>query len=104
MDKNRNKTGGRQKGVTNKFTTERKERVKHWLEIIDEKYLARDIAALTPHQRVQLYTDLLEYITPKQARVTQAADPENPVKPTIIITPIGPYRHPAMSEEEVEMN
>lgn len=67
------KTGGRKKGVQNKITSERKERIEWALDLI-EKNLENDIKKLTPAQRMQMWEALQEYIRPKLARTEMSLD------------------------------
>jgi hypothetical protein len=65
------KTGGRQLGTPNKNVSvkkERKNRAEHILALIETDYLKSDIEQLTPHQRTQLFRDLMEYAQPKLSR------------------------------------
>lgn len=62
------KTGGRSKGTPNKRTAEVLSRVEKILQLIESKYLESDIKALTPSQRMTLYSDMLEYVSPKLSR------------------------------------
>lgn len=62
------KTGGRQKGTPNKATSEQRNRAQQILQLIEEKYFEKDIKKLTAPQRMQLYCDMMEYVTPKLSR------------------------------------
>ncbi len=63
------KTGGRQKGVVNKKTAQEIDRADRVLNLIESKYLEKDITKLTPGQRMSLYADMMEYKAPKLSRV-----------------------------------
>ena len=72
MDKHRNKTGGRQKGTPNKTTASLKE----WIaSVIDGQrdQFVKDLAKLTPFERVKIVAGLLPFITPKQQSVEMDA-------------------------------
>lgn len=72
-------SGGRKKGVSlNKTTIEERDRAGRLLNFLDQ-YVESDIKELTPHQRMQLYTDLMEYKAPKLQRTILSGDPENPL-------------------------
>ena len=60
--------GGRPKGVPNKLTTEKKQRLERILEIIEEN-LEDDIKGLKRKDRVDLWIQLQEYVRPKLQRV-----------------------------------
>ena len=60
--------GGRPKGSLNKLTTEKKQRLEHVLELIED-YLDDDIKGLKRKDRVALWIQLQEYIRPKLQRV-----------------------------------
>lgn len=69
MARNGIKTGGRKKGSINKATAETKQRALFVMEIIEAQYLEKDIKAISPAQRMQLYGGLMEYVLPKLARI-----------------------------------
>jgi len=73
------KTGGRKKGTPNKKTAEQLERAEKILQLLETKYLEKDISKLTPNQRVWLFSSMLEYRSPKLSRVIQAGDPNAPL-------------------------
>ena len=60
--------GGRPKGVPNKITTEKKQRLE-WIVGQLEETLEKDIAALKQKDRVELWMNLQEYIRPKLQRM-----------------------------------
>jgi len=60
--------GGRPKGVLNKLTTEKKQRLE-WIVSQLEETLERDIATLKPKDRVDLWMGLQEYVRPKLQRM-----------------------------------
>lgn len=79
VDKNRQKTGGRTKGVPNKatadvkqaiaaFTSANVDKLDEWLNSIDD-----------PAKRLDLYFKALEYTMPKLARTELSGDKENPI-------------------------
>jgi hypothetical protein len=79
VDKNRQKTGGRAKGVPNKatadvkqaiaaFTSANVDKLDEWLNSIDD-----------PAKRLDLYFKALEYTMPKLARTELSGDKENPI-------------------------
>lgn len=63
------KTGGRQKGSINKKTEEEIDRAGRVLDLIESEYLEDDIAAITSHQRMMLYADMMQYKAPKLRHV-----------------------------------
>jgi hypothetical protein len=69
MARNGVKSGGRKKGSLNKKTQEQKNRAERVLNIIDKKYLAKDITLLTSAQRMQLYASMMEFVSPKLQRI-----------------------------------
>lgn len=79
MARDGTKTGGRTKGSINKKTAEELDRAGRVLELIESKYLKSDIAKLSPHQRMVLYSDMMEYKAPKLQRTTHVGDEENPI-------------------------
>jgi hypothetical protein len=76
------KTGGRQKGVPNKITTEIKEMFKEIVEGNLSK-LESDLHELTPKERIDAIIKLSEFIVPKLQRSSIDFDKEN--KPTEIV-------------------
>lgn len=68
MTKDRKKTGGRTKGVQNKNTPEKKHRAEKILQLIESDYFDKDIKHLSPSQRLNLYSEMLEYVMPKLSR------------------------------------
>jgi len=55
---------GRPKGAINKSTQRVKESIQLVMDAL-ETTLLEDIARVTPQRRLQLYTDLMQYIKPK---------------------------------------
>ena len=68
MARNGIKSGGRTKGTVNKKTADVIDRATRVLELIESQYLEKDIKALTPGQRMILYSDMMEYKVPKLSR------------------------------------
>lgn len=62
------KFGGRSKGVPNKKTAEEIDRAKKIMLIIEDNFLEDDLDAISPRDRMNLYSSLLEYVQPKLAR------------------------------------
>lgn len=62
------KFGGRTRGTPNKKTEAAIGRAERILLIIENKYFHDDIQELTPAQRMVLYSDMLEYVSPKLSR------------------------------------
>jgi hypothetical protein len=62
------KYGGRTKGTLNKKTAEALSRAEKILQLIEKDYFDHDIAELSASQRMTLYSDMLEYVTPKLSR------------------------------------
>jgi hypothetical protein len=60
------KTGGRAKGVVNKVTARQKASLEIVMNALEEGIL-EDILAVNSSRRLQLYTDLMNYIKPKLA-------------------------------------
>lgn len=83
MARNGIKSGGRQKGSLNKNTVEEKDRAARVLDLIEAEFLEDDIRALSPHQRMMLYSDMMEYKSPKLARTTIVGDPNEPLHAVI---------------------
>jgi hypothetical protein len=84
VDKSREKTGGRTKGVPNKatadvkqaiaaFTSANVDKLDEWLNSIDD-----------PAKRLDLYFKALEYTMPKLARSELVGDKENPLTVQLI--------------------
>lgn len=80
MARNGVKTGGRAKGSINKKTAEEIDRAGRVLDLIETKYLEKDIKELTSYQRMLLYSDMMEYKAPKLSRVTHAGDKDSPME------------------------
>jgi hypothetical protein len=79
MARDGTKTGGRQAGSLNKKTIEEIDRAARVLNLIESKYLEKDIAQLSPNQRMLLYADMMEYKAPKLSRTTIEGNADNPV-------------------------
>lgn len=62
------KYGGRTKGTANKRTAATLSRAENVLQIIERRFFEKDIEALTSAQRMILYSDMLEYVSPKLSR------------------------------------
>lgn len=62
------KYGGRTKGTLNKKTATAISRAENVLQIIERKYFTSDIAALSSAKRMELYSTMLEYVSPKLSR------------------------------------
>ena len=62
------KFGGRTKGTLNRKTAESITRAERVVRLIESTYLEKDIKALTPGQRMMLFSDMLEYCSPKLSR------------------------------------
>lgn len=62
------KYGGRKSGTPNKKTKAAISRAENVLLIIERKFFKEDIEKLSPAQRMQLYGDMLEYVSPKLSR------------------------------------
>lgn len=62
------KYGGRTQGTPNKKTAVALSRAENILRIIERDYFQKDLKALTPAQRMVLYSDMLEYVSPKLSR------------------------------------
>ena len=70
---NRKKTGGRQKGTTNKL----KKETKDWLnDLITSNHLQieKDIKALEPKERLQILEKFMQYTTPKMQSIQTTVD------------------------------
>jgi Cdc6-like AAA superfamily ATPase len=83
MARNGIKTGGRKKGSINKKSAEEIDRAGRVLDLIESKYLEKDIKDLSAHQRMMLYADMMEYKAPKLSRQTVDAGEGTTVKITI---------------------
>lgn len=70
------KTGGRVKGTPNKSTAERRERVSAVLNLLFES-VEVDIKQLSPKDRTNLLTDLLEFDIPKLNRTEVKQEGDN---------------------------
>lgn len=77
MARNGVRTGGRVKGTPNKTTAEQRERAERVLKMIERDYLEDDVEKLTSGQRMQLYSDMLEYVAPKLARIQHEGQTDN---------------------------
>jgi len=84
MARNGVKTGGRAKGTLNRKTAEEMDRAGRVLRLIESKYLEKDIAKLTPGQRMQLYADMMEYKAPKLSRTEHKGGTKDELKITIV--------------------
>lgn len=84
------KTGGRQKGVTNKVTAEFRETVRRLLEDNSENF-GRWLTLVAegdgtengkpdPAKALDLITKLAEYAAPKLSRTVVSGDPDNPIE------------------------
>ena len=62
------KTGGRKRGTINKRTADSQDRAERVLLMIESDFLEKDIKQLSASQRMQLYSDMLEYRLPKLSR------------------------------------
>jgi hypothetical protein len=70
---NKKKTGGRQKGTTNKLKRETKD----WLnDLITSNHLQmeKDIKALEPKERLQVFEKFMQYTIPKMQSVQTTVD------------------------------
>lgn len=70
---NRKKTGGRQKGTTNKLKRETKD----WLNdliISNHSQMEKDIKALEPKERLQVFEKFMQYTIPKMQSVQTTVD------------------------------
>lgn len=65
FEKGREKTGGRKPGITNKATTDIKNKI---ATLIEEQFeiIQTDLDTLEPRERVTAYLKFLEYVLPKQ--------------------------------------
>ena len=101
MARNGTKTGGRKKGSINKKPAEEIDRAGRVLQFIDSKYLEKDIAALTPNQRMMLYSDMMEYKAPKLQRTVLVGDKDNPLNTEMKIIHVHSTTPIAENEEDV---
>ena len=62
------KFGGRTAGVPNKKTAEQISRAERILQLIEADYFETDIETLSSSQRMDLYSSMLEYVSPKLSR------------------------------------
>ncbi len=60
--------GGRHKGIPNKLTSEKKQRLERIVEILEE-HLEDTIKKLKPKEQVDLWMGLQEYVRPKLQRM-----------------------------------
>jgi hypothetical protein len=65
---------GRPKGIPNKLTTEKKQRLEWIVEELEET-LEKDITTMKPKDRVELWLSLQEYIRPKLQRMNVDISP-----------------------------
>lgn len=68
------KYGGRSRGTPNKKTAEAIGRAEKILQLIEEDYFEDDIKTISAAQRISLYSDMLEYVSPKLSRHDVKAD------------------------------
>ena len=61
--------GFKQKGTENKLTADRKTKLMQVIQAIENKYFEKDLEAMKPTERMQLWLQCHEYVTPKLARV-----------------------------------
>lgn len=81
--KHRAKTGGRKKGTENKRTVEARNRAEYILSYIDKNTLDKDLRTATSSTRLSLYSDMLEYVMPKKARITEDGESVSEISVTI---------------------
>ena len=60
---------GRKKGQLNRQTVEQKGRAEAILQLLENEYLEDDIKNISASQRATLFSDMLEYASPKLSRV-----------------------------------
>ena len=60
---------GRKKGQLNRQTIEQKGRAEAILQLLENEYLEDDIKNISASQRATLFSDMLEYSSPKLSRV-----------------------------------
>ena len=77
MARNGIKTGGRQKGSINRKTKDVIDRAERVLTLIESNYLEKDIAKLSPYQRMLMYSDMMEYKAPKLSRTEVKSENTN---------------------------
>lgn len=70
--------GGRAKGTPNKATTDLKTWVASILDDGREQFI-KDLEKLEPIERIKVYTNLLNYVLPKQAPVSNDTSPSEEV-------------------------
>lgn len=80
------KYGGRVKGTPNKKTAEAISRAERILRLIERQYFEKDIKTLTSSQRIFLYSDMLEYVSPKLSRTEVTGKDGNPIENKYEIT------------------
>lgn len=80
------KYGGRVKGTPNKKTAEAISRAERILRLIERVYFEKDIKGLTSSQRLLLYSDMLEYVSPKLSRQELTGKDGNPIENKYEIT------------------
>ena len=87
---------GRPKGIPNKLTLEKKQRLDMIIEIIEE-HLEEKIASLKPKEQIDLWIQLQEYVRPKLQRVNvdigPAEDKLTKITFEVIHTTILPESH-----------
>ncbi len=89
--------GGRPKGVRNKISRERQEKIEEILLIADDM-VEEALRKLKPKELLDVWTGLTEYVCPKLQRVTLDTEPEDN-KITKIIFEIVP---PGLPGEGIE--
>lgn len=87
------KTGGRSKGVPNKKTVDQLSRAEKILQLIEKTYFEKDIKELTASQRIVLYADMLEYVSPKLSRQEINGNVNNKVFLEIVRTTTTPIEY-----------
>jgi hypothetical protein len=75
---------GRPKGAINKDTRRVKESIQLVMDAL-ETTLLEDIARVTPQRRLQLYTDLMQYIKPKLSTTKADIDIQSDSKLEFVI-------------------
>lgn len=65
----RPKGAGRKPGQLNRKTIEQKGRAEAILQLLENEYLENDIKNISASQRATLFSDMLEYASPKLSRV-----------------------------------
>lgn len=71
--KKRKKTGGKKKGSRDKRSTGAIMRAEYILSLI-EPHMEADIKTLSPAKRIDIWTQLQEYVRPKLARTETSGD------------------------------